>query len=57
MLSARLNSATTPEAGTVCLGTYSGGTCQNGYNSFDNLLYRTDARGVLTSYGYDALNR
>jgi RHS repeat-associated protein len=54
----RLNSATTPEAGMVCFGTLSGSTCQsNGYDSFDNLLYRTDARGVLTSYGYDGLNR
>ena len=54
----RLNSATTPEAGTVCYGTVSGGTCSaNGYDNFDNLLYRTDARGVLTSYGYDGLNR
>ena len=54
----RLNSATTPEAGMVCFGTLSGSTCQsNGYDSFDNLLYRTDARGVVTSYGYDTLNR
>jgi len=54
----RLNSSTTPEAGTVCLGTYSGSNCQaNGYDNFDNLLYRTDARGVVTSYGYDGLNR
>src|SRR5229473_3042048 len=54
----RLTSATTPESGTVCLGTLSGSTCQaNGYDSFDNLLYRTDARGVLTSYSYDGLNR
>jgi RHS repeat-associated protein len=55
---ARLNSSTTPEAGTVCLGTYSGSTCQsNGYDSFNNLLYRTDARGVVTNYLYDTLNR
>ena len=54
----RLNSATTPEGGRVCYGTVSGGTCNsNGYDNFDNLLYRTDARGVLTSYGYDGLNR
>ena len=50
--------AATPEAGIVCFGTYSGSTCQqNGYDSFDNLLYRTDARGVVTSYTYDTLNR
>ncbi|HVB58721.1 MAG TPA: RHS repeat-associated core domain-containing protein [Candidatus Acidoferrales bacterium] len=54
----RLNSATTPEGGMVCYGAVSGGTCNsNGYDNFDNLLYRTDARGVLTSYGYDGLNR
>jgi RHS repeat-associated protein len=54
----RLNSATTPEGGTVCFGTYSGSTCQsNGYDSFNNLLYRTDARGVVTNYIYDSLNR
>jgi RHS repeat-associated protein len=54
----RLASATTPEAGTVCFGTLSGSTCQaNGYDSFDNLLYRTDARGVVTNYLYDSLNR
>jgi len=54
----RLTSVTTPEAGTVCFGTVSGGTCQaNGYDSFDNLLNRTDARGVVTSYSYDGLNR
>ena len=54
----RLNSSTTPEAGTVCLGTYSGSTCQaNGYDNWNNLLYRTDARGVVTNYLYDSLNR
>jgi RHS repeat-associated protein len=54
----RLNSATTPEAGTLCFGTVSSGSCQsNGYDSYNNLLYRTDARGVIASYGYDALNR
>lgn len=54
----RLASMTTPEAGTVCFGTLSGSTCQaNGYDSYDNLLYRTDARGVITTYGYDGLNR
>ncbi|PYU00232.1 MAG: hypothetical protein DMG38_09035 [Acidobacteria bacterium] len=54
----RVTSTTTPEAGTVCFGTLSGSTCQpNGYDSFDNLLYRTDARGVQTNYIYDSLNR
>jgi RHS repeat-associated protein len=55
---ARLNSVTTPESGTVCFGTYSGSTCQaNGYDSWNNLVYKTDARGVVTNYLYDALNR
>jgi RHS repeat-associated protein len=55
---ARLNSSTTPEAGAICLGTYSGSTCQaNGYDGWNNLLYRTDARGVVTNYMYDTLNR
>ena len=54
----RLNSTTTPEGGQTCFGTLSGSACQsNGYDSFDNLLYRTDARGVLASYYYDGLNR
>ena len=55
---ARLNSATTPEGGAVCFGTVSGGTCQaNGYDSWGNIIYRTDARGVVTNYLYDTLNR
>lgn len=54
----RLASATTPEGGTVCFGTYSGSTCQqNGYDNFGNLISRTDNRGVVTSYTYDTLNR
>lgn len=54
----RLLSATTPEAGRVCFGSVTNGACNaDGYDNFDNLLKRTDARGVLTSYGYDTLNR
>jgi RHS repeat-associated protein len=54
----RLSSSTTPEAGTVCIGTYSGSTCQaNGYDQWNNLVYRTDARYVVTNYLYDSLNR
>ena len=53
----RLNSTTTPEGGTVCYGQIVSGVCGNGYDSFDNLLYRTDARGVVTNYIYDTLNR
>ena len=55
----QLLSTVTPEGGTTCFGSLSGSTCNtDGYDSFDNLLVkRTDARGVLTSYGYDGLNR
>jgi RHS repeat-associated protein len=54
----RLLSTVTPEGGTTCFGTLSGSTCQaNGYDSYNNLLYRTDARGVVTNYLYDTLNR
>ena len=55
----RLFTVTTPEGGTTCFGTVASGSCtpNTGYDSFNNLLYRTDARGVVTSYGYDGLNR
>ena len=55
---ARLLTATNPESGTICYGTVVSGQCQaNGYAANGNLVYKTDARGVLTSYGYDVLNR
>src|SRR5205807_9188662 len=55
----RLTSASNPESGTVCYGTVVGGQCQaNGYDASGNLVYKTDARQVLTSFDpYDALNR
>jgi RHS repeat-associated protein len=54
----RLVSTVTPEGGQTCFGSRTGTTCnQDGYDNFDNLLTRTDARGVVTSYGYDGLNR
>ena len=43
----RLISQTTPEAGTVTFT----------YTTFDAVATRTDARGVVTTYGYDSLNR
>jgi RHS repeat-associated protein len=43
----RLTDSTTPEAGHFNFQ----------YNSFNLLTQRTDARGVLTTYGHDTLNR
>ncbi|MBV8629468.1 MAG: RHS repeat protein, partial [Silvibacterium sp.] len=53
----RLITASNPESGTVCYGTWSGSTCINGYDSDGNLVKKTDARGVVTTYAYDTLNR
>jgi RHS repeat-associated protein len=43
----RATSVTMPETGQV----------QYQYNSFDQVNQRTDARGVITTYSYDTLNR
>jgi YD repeat-containing protein len=43
----RLTSATNPESGTI----------QYQYDPNGNLVQKTDARGVVTTYAYDALNR
>jgi RHS repeat-associated protein len=53
----RLLTASNPESGTVCYGVVSGSSCVNGYDANSNLVYRTDARGIQTTYTYDALNR
>jgi RHS repeat-associated protein len=54
----RLTSANNPESGQICYGTVAGGTCQtNGYDANGNLVAKTDARGITTSFSYDALNR
>jgi RHS repeat-associated protein len=54
----RLTQSTNPESGTTCYGSVSGGVCQqNGYDADNNVLTKTDARNVATSYQYDALNR
>jgi RHS repeat-associated protein len=56
----RLTSSTTPEGGLTCFGSKTSGACttpNDGYDSFDNLLKKTDARGVVNSYSYDGLNR
>ena len=57
-----LITAYNPETGKVCYGTWSGGSvgigsCQSGYDTNGNLLYKTDARGSTTQYQYDAMNR
>ncbi|MCI0620234.1 MAG: hypothetical protein L0387_00915 [Acidobacteria bacterium] len=43
----RLTSAVTPESGTTSFQ----------YNQFGQVTQRTDARGVITTYTYDGLNR
>jgi len=54
----RLTSATNPESGQICYGIVSAGVCQaNGYDANGNLVTKTDARGITTTYSYDALNR
>jgi RHS repeat-associated protein len=53
----RLLTAFNPETGTTCYGTMSGSNCVNGYDANGNLGYKTDARGILTTFGYDHLNR
>ena len=53
----RLITSTNPETGTICYGTWSASACAGGYDADGNLLYKTDARGITSSYTYDALNR
>jgi RHS repeat-associated protein len=52
----RLTSSTTPEAGTVSLyyATSAGSLCSGEPHA---VCHRTDARGITTTYSYDALNR
>ena len=49
----RLKSSTNPEMGT----TSTNGTIYYQYDNNSNLTQKTDARGVVTAYAYDALNR
>ncbi len=53
----RLLTAANPESGTICYGVWSSGTCINGYDANSNLIARTDARGIQTTFSYDGLNR
>ncbi len=51
----RLLTAKNPESGTVCYGMGSG--CAGGYDLNGNLQAKTDARGIVTTYAYDTLDR
>lgn len=54
----RLKWAKNPESGRICYGTVVSDVCQaNGYDANGNLIYKTDARLVRSTYTYDALNR
>jgi len=55
----RLLEESNPESGDICYGTRDGsGNClANGYDADGNLLYKTDARGILTTMTYDPLHR
>ena len=48
-----------PESGVICYGQGDGtiAGCQpNGYDADGDLIYKTDARAIVTRYGYDSLN-
>jgi RHS repeat-associated protein len=45
------------QSATINDGTGTMWSCSYTYTSFDAIASRTDARGVVTSYGYDTLNR
>jgi RHS repeat-associated protein len=53
----RVITASNPETGAVCYGTWSGSSCINGYDANSNLSKKTDARGITITYGYDVLDR
>lgn len=58
----RVVTASNPESGSVCYGQYasngSGGqSCTVGYDGNSNLVAKTDARKVVTTYSYDSLDR
>ena len=58
----RLIQAFNPESGWTCYGTTggaaaNGSNCTEGYDGNGNLMNKTDARAITTSYTYDSLNR
>ena len=60
----QLLTASNPESGTICYGTWQGSNCVSGYDADGNLLTKTapapnqtGSATVTTTYTYDALNR
>ncbi|MBW8869214.1 MAG: RHS repeat protein, partial [Acidobacteriales bacterium] len=58
----RLKQSFNPESGWICYGTTSGGAanganCTADYDGNGNLGHKTNARGVVSSYTYDVLDR
>jgi len=53
----RLIQSTNPETGNTCYGPVVSGTCSGSYDANGNLGQKTDARGVVTNFQYDGLNR
>ncbi|WP_187143387.1 RHS repeat-associated core domain-containing protein [Terriglobus albidus] len=58
----RLSQSYNPESGWICYGATSSGAasgsnCTADYDGNGNLGHKTDSRGVVTSYSYDAFNR
>lgn len=59
----RILTASNPETGITCYGTWSGSTCVSAYDADGNLLQRTrpapngGSGTVTTTYSYDAINR
>ncbi|MDE1156352.1 MAG: hypothetical protein PW735_11580 [Acidobacteriaceae bacterium] len=53
----RLITSINPEVGTICYGQWVATSCTGGYDANSNLLYKTDARGIVSHFLYDNLNR
>jgi RHS repeat-associated protein len=53
----RLKQSTNPELGNIENGVYVNGTINFQYDNNGNLTQKTDAKGVQTTFTYDALNR
>ena len=59
----QLIASSNPETGIICYGTVAGGSaqsltnCTQGYDLNGNLVTKTDARGVVTTFGHDTVYR